>query len=77
MLILCGSQPLLRVILFSRAYHQAVGRRPSKKTEEVLRAAYRAFNERDVDAAIELMHPDVDCRSIKIPMASLPPSIRL
>ncbi len=28
--------------------------------EEVLRAAYAAFNSRDVDAAIELMHPDVD-----------------
>jgi ketosteroid isomerase-like protein len=29
-------------------------------TEDLLRAAYRAFNGRDVDAAIELMHPDVD-----------------
>jgi len=28
--------------------------------EDVLRAAYRAFNSRDIDAAIELMHPDVD-----------------
>ena len=28
--------------------------------EETLRSAYRAFNERDVDAALELMHPDVD-----------------
>ena len=27
---------------------------------DVIRAAYRAFNERDVDAALELMHPDVD-----------------
>ena len=25
-----------------------------------MRAAYAAFNSRDVDAAIELMHPDVD-----------------
>jgi ketosteroid isomerase-like protein len=28
--------------------------------EETLRAAYRAFNARDIDAAVELMHPDVD-----------------
>lgn len=28
--------------------------------EQILRAAYAAFNARDVDAAIELMHPDVD-----------------
>jgi ketosteroid isomerase-like protein len=28
--------------------------------ELVLRAAYRAFDARDVEAAIELMHPDVD-----------------
>jgi ketosteroid isomerase-like protein len=28
--------------------------------EEVLRAAYRAFNSRDIDAALGLMHPDVD-----------------
>jgi ketosteroid isomerase-like protein len=28
--------------------------------EETLRAAYAAFNARDLDAAIELMHPDVD-----------------
>ena len=26
----------------------------------MIRAAYRAFNARDVDAALELMHPDVD-----------------
>jgi ketosteroid isomerase-like protein len=32
----------------------------STAREEVLRAAYRAFNERDVDAAVALMHPDVD-----------------
>jgi ketosteroid isomerase-like protein len=31
-----------------------------RSDEEVLRAAYAAFNSRDVDAAIELMHPDVD-----------------
>jgi ketosteroid isomerase-like protein len=28
--------------------------------EETLRAAYRAFNARDIDAAVALMHPDVD-----------------
>jgi hypothetical protein len=27
---------------------------------EVLLAAYRAFNARDLDAAVELMHPEVD-----------------
>jgi hypothetical protein len=27
---------------------------------ETLRRAYRAFNARDVDAAVELMHPEVD-----------------
>ncbi|HEX3608392.1 MAG TPA: nuclear transport factor 2 family protein [Solirubrobacterales bacterium] len=31
-----------------------------RSDEDVLRAAYAAFNSRDVDAAIELMHPDVD-----------------
>ena len=30
------------------------------QTEDVLREVYRAFNARDVDAALELMHPDVD-----------------
>jgi ketosteroid isomerase-like protein len=28
--------------------------------EQLLRSAYRAFNARDIEAAIELMHPDVD-----------------
>jgi ketosteroid isomerase-like protein len=28
--------------------------------ELVLRSAYRAFNARDIDAALELMHPEVD-----------------
>jgi ketosteroid isomerase-like protein len=28
--------------------------------EEILRSAYRAFNARDIEAAIVLMHPDVD-----------------
>ncbi len=28
--------------------------------EKALRAAYRAFNARDIGAAVELMHPDVD-----------------
>ena len=30
------------------------------EAEHVLRAAYVAFNTRDVDAAIALMHPEVD-----------------
>jgi hypothetical protein len=29
-------------------------------TEDMLRAAYRAFNARDIAAALELMHPEVD-----------------
>jgi ketosteroid isomerase-like protein len=28
--------------------------------EETLRSAYRAFNARDIEAALELMHPEVD-----------------
>ena len=28
--------------------------------EKTLRSAYRAFNARDIEAAVELMHPDVD-----------------
>jgi hypothetical protein len=28
--------------------------------EELLRRAYQAFNARDIDAALALMHPDVD-----------------
>jgi ketosteroid isomerase-like protein len=28
--------------------------------EDTLRAAYRAFNARDIPAALELMHPEVD-----------------
>jgi ketosteroid isomerase-like protein len=28
--------------------------------EQTLRSAYRAFNARDIEAAVELMHPDVD-----------------
>jgi ketosteroid isomerase-like protein len=31
-----------------------------KSDEDVLRAAYAAFNARDVEAALELMHPEVD-----------------
>jgi ketosteroid isomerase-like protein len=31
-----------------------------KSAEDILRAAYAAFNARDVEAAIELMHPEVD-----------------
>jgi ketosteroid isomerase-like protein len=30
------------------------------RDEDILRAAYAAFNDRDVDAAIALMHPEVD-----------------
>ncbi len=30
------------------------------EAEPILRSAYRAFNARDLDAALELMHPDVD-----------------
>ncbi len=28
--------------------------------EPLLRSTYRAFNARDIDAALELMHPEVD-----------------
>ena len=31
-----------------------------RSDEDVLRAAYAAFNARDVEAALALMHPDVD-----------------
>jgi ketosteroid isomerase-like protein len=30
------------------------------QAEETLRSAYSAFNARDVEAAVELMHPEVD-----------------
>ncbi|HZA57635.1 MAG TPA: nuclear transport factor 2 family protein [Solirubrobacterales bacterium] len=30
------------------------------EAEQTLRSAYRAFNARDIEAAIALMHPDVD-----------------
>jgi ketosteroid isomerase-like protein len=30
------------------------------EAEQILRSAYKAFNARDVEGAIELMHPDVD-----------------
>jgi len=30
------------------------------EAELILRSAYRAFNARDIEAAIDLMHPDVD-----------------
>jgi SnoaL-like domain len=32
----------------------------SLSAEETLRSAYSAFNARDVEAAVELMHPEVD-----------------
>jgi ketosteroid isomerase-like protein len=35
-----------------------VGHMPNP--EPLLRSAYRAFNARDIDAALELMHPEVD-----------------
>jgi hypothetical protein len=28
--------------------------------EETLRSAYRAFNARDIEAAVDLMHPEID-----------------
>ena len=31
-----------------------------KSNRELLIAAYRAFNARDIDAILEMMHPDVD-----------------
>lgn len=31
-----------------------------RSDEDVLRAAYAAFNARDLAAALELMHPEVD-----------------
>jgi hypothetical protein len=31
-----------------------------RSAEQTLRSAYRAFNARDIETAIELMHPDVD-----------------
>jgi hypothetical protein len=31
-----------------------------RSAEQTLRSAYRAFNTRDIEAAVELMHPDVD-----------------
>lgn len=31
-----------------------------RSAEDVLRAAYVAFNARDIEAALELMHPEVD-----------------
>ncbi len=31
-----------------------------RNPEPLLRSAYSAFNARDIDAALELMHPDVD-----------------
>jgi hypothetical protein len=33
--------------------------------EQLLRAAYAAFNSRDIDAALELMQPDVDWPNVK------------
>lgn len=30
------------------------------EAELILRSAYRAFNDRDIEAALELMHPEVD-----------------
>jgi ketosteroid isomerase-like protein len=33
---------------------------PQPSTEQLLRRAYEAFNARDIDGALGLMHPDVD-----------------
>jgi hypothetical protein len=33
---------------------------PPASTEQLLRRAYEAFNARDIDGALALMHPDVD-----------------
>lgn len=33
---------------------------PSKPTTEVLRAAYKAFNSRNIEEILAMMHPDVD-----------------
>ncbi len=41
-------------------HHARYGDRGMTDAEEILRSAYRAFNARDVEAALELMHPDVD-----------------
>jgi ketosteroid isomerase-like protein len=38
----------------------AIKRELDPGTERILRAAYAAFNERNLDAAIELMHPRVE-----------------
>jgi ketosteroid isomerase-like protein len=35
-------------------------RRVPRQHEELLRKAYEAFNAREIEAVIELMHPDVD-----------------
>lgn len=37
-----------------------IDRVTNDEAEDILRAAYRAFNARDIDAAIELMHPAID-----------------
>ena len=39
---------------------QDQGRRPEPETEERILAAYAAFDERDIDAALRAMHADVD-----------------
>jgi ketosteroid isomerase-like protein len=31
------------------------------KNHDLLRAAYAAFNRRDIDAALAAMHPEVEC----------------
>src|SRR4029077_4538622 len=57
------AEPGLRLRL--RAGHRPLPALPAQALsldpdEETLRAAYRAFNERDIAAALELMHPEVD-----------------
>src|SRR5918994_4466415 len=44
----------------SAGYTSCDGRGGAAEAELVLRSAYRAFNTRDIEAAVKLMHPAVD-----------------
>jgi ketosteroid isomerase-like protein len=44
----------------ARVLLRTIVRVTKAETEDTLRAAYAAFNARDVGAAVELMHPEVD-----------------
>jgi ketosteroid isomerase-like protein len=48
-------RPVRRCDLVARGYAG-----PVPSAEEIVRSAYRAFNARDIEATIELMHPEVD-----------------